>query len=70
MSLPQDPDLVAALLNLIRLEGDLHTVQYVLTLLCEIVRGRDKLYTLDEGRFSSFLRVFVSSLRVSSVSVV
>lgn len=58
----QDEDLVASLLNLIRLEGDLHTVQYVLTILCEIVRGKA---FLKQDKFSSSS----SSLLSSSLSL-
>nr|CAJ20577.1 hypothetical protein TgIb.1030 [Toxoplasma gondii RH] len=40
--LAADPDLVRALVALVRLEGNLHTVQYVLTVLCEVVRGETR----------------------------
>ncbi|PFH31809.1 putative vacuolar ATP synthase subunit 54kD [Besnoitia besnoiti] len=39
-----DPDLVRALIGLVRLEGDLRPVQYVLTILCEIVRDDTSKY--------------------------
>ncbi|EPR57971.1 vacuolar ATP synthase subunit 54kD, putative [Toxoplasma gondii ME49] len=42
--LAADPDLVRALVALVRLEGNLHTVQYVLTVLCEVVRDDSSKY--------------------------